>query len=95
MIPAWNEQNSIGLVIEALPQFYVGYVVVADNNSTDEPAGVPHDQGQDFLVDKINSCKLQHRQYNIINTLLCDLAHSQAEAVHFHPASPDRAARAD
>jgi len=78
ILPAWSEQNSIGLVIDALPQFYVERVVVADTNSTDKPAGVAHDQGQDFLVDKINSCK--HRQHNIINTLLRELAHVPVEA---------------
>jgi glycosyltransferase involved in cell wall biosynthesis len=40
IIPAWNEEGSIGRVIDALPRDYVGRVVVADNNSTDYTATV-------------------------------------------------------
>jgi glycosyltransferase involved in cell wall biosynthesis len=40
VIPAWNEEGSIGRVIDALPKDYVGRVVVADNNSTDYTATV-------------------------------------------------------
>lgn len=40
VIPAWNEEGSIGRVIEDLPKDWVRRVVVADNNSTDYTADV-------------------------------------------------------
>src|SRR5215213_3336886 len=40
VIPAWNEEGSIGRVIDALPKDYVDRVIVADNNSTDYTATV-------------------------------------------------------
>jgi glycosyltransferase involved in cell wall biosynthesis len=45
VIPAWNEEGSIGRVIDALPKDYVSRVVVADNNSTDYTATVAHKFG--------------------------------------------------
>lgn len=40
VIPAWNEEDSIGRVIEELPKEWVHRVIVADNNSTDHTAEV-------------------------------------------------------
>ncbi len=40
VIPAWNEEASIGRVIDALPERWHCRVVVADNNSTDYTADV-------------------------------------------------------
>jgi glycosyltransferase involved in cell wall biosynthesis len=40
IIPAWNEEGSIGRVIDALPASHFTEVVVADNNSTDFTAEV-------------------------------------------------------
>lgn len=40
VIPAWNEEGSIGRVIDDLPRDWVREVVVADNNSTDYTADV-------------------------------------------------------
>ncbi len=40
VIPAWNEEASIGRVIDALPDEWHRRVVVADNNSTDYTADV-------------------------------------------------------
>lgn len=40
IIPAWNEEGSIGRVIDALPAGWFTEVVVADNNSTDFTATV-------------------------------------------------------
>lgn len=40
VIPAWNEEASIGRVIDGLPQRWHRRVVVADNNSTDYTAVV-------------------------------------------------------
>lgn len=36
IIPAYNEQNSIGSVIEAIPKNLTRDIIVVDNNSTDE-----------------------------------------------------------
>ncbi|HRK29520.1 MAG TPA: glycosyltransferase family 2 protein [Tepidisphaeraceae bacterium] len=40
LIPAWNEEGSIGRVIDDLPKDLAGGVIVADNNSTDYTAEV-------------------------------------------------------
>src|SRR3989442_14687284 len=40
VIPAWNEEGSIGRVIDDLPKQYVERIIVADNNSTDYTADV-------------------------------------------------------
>ena len=40
IIPAWNEEGSIGRVIDDLPEAWVQRVIVADNNSTDYTADV-------------------------------------------------------
>jgi len=40
LIPAWNEEGSIGRVIDDLPKNLVSSVIVADNNSTDYTADV-------------------------------------------------------
>jgi glycosyltransferase involved in cell wall biosynthesis len=39
-IPAWNEEDSIGRVIDDLPKHLVRRIIVADNNSTDRTADV-------------------------------------------------------
>ena len=45
VIPAWNEEASIGRVIDALPPAWHRRVVVADNNSTDYTARVAREFG--------------------------------------------------
>jgi glycosyltransferase involved in cell wall biosynthesis len=40
IIPAWNEEGSIGRVIHDLPKNWVRRIIVADNNSTDYTAAV-------------------------------------------------------
>jgi glycosyltransferase involved in cell wall biosynthesis len=45
VIPAWNEEASIGRVIAALPTRWHRRVVVADNNSTDRTAAVAREHG--------------------------------------------------
>ncbi len=45
IIPAWNEEDSIGRVIGDLPGNWVRRVVVADNNSTDRTADVAWEAG--------------------------------------------------
>ncbi len=45
VIPAFNEESSIGLVLAALEKLPVRQVLVADNNSTDRTAEVARDAG--------------------------------------------------
>src|SRR5688572_14126644 len=45
VIPAWNEQESVGRVIDDLPKPWVREAVVADNNSTDRTADVAREHG--------------------------------------------------
>src|SRR3954463_8151812 len=40
VIPAWNEEGSVGRVIDDLPKDWVRRIIVADNNSTDYTADV-------------------------------------------------------
>src|SRR5436309_3027648 len=40
IIPAWNEEGSIGRVIDDLPKDWIRQIIVADNNSTDYTADV-------------------------------------------------------
>ena len=52
VIPAWNEEGSIGRVIHDLPAAWVERVVVADNNSTDYTADVARKFGATVLPAK-------------------------------------------
>ena len=45
VIPAWNEADSIGHVLDDLPREGVRTIVVADNNSTDRTAEVARSRG--------------------------------------------------
>ena len=45
IIPAYNEENSIGLVLNALPRQIIQEIIVVDNGSTDETARVAIDNG--------------------------------------------------
>lgn len=45
IIPAFNEERSIGLVIDELPRHLIREVIVCDNNSTDRTAQVGADAG--------------------------------------------------
>ncbi|MEL6181597.1 MAG: glycosyltransferase, partial [Myxococcota bacterium] len=45
VIPALNEEQSIGLVLEDIPLERVRRVVVADNGSTDRTAAIARDHG--------------------------------------------------
>src|SRR5256885_10983373 len=49
IIPAWNEEGSIGRVIDDLPKDWVQRVVVADNNSTDYTADVARKFGAEVV----------------------------------------------
>jgi len=52
VIPAWNEEGSIGRVIDALPKDYVRQVIVADNNSTDYTANIAREFGATVVTAK-------------------------------------------
>ncbi len=45
IIPAWNEEESIGHVIADLPRDWFRTIIVADNNSTDQTARVARESG--------------------------------------------------
>ncbi|MFT6209740.1 MAG: glycosyltransferase involved in cell wall biosynthesis [Bacteroidia bacterium] len=45
IIPAYNEENAIGLVLDEIPKDLVRRVVVADNNSTDKTTSVAEKHG--------------------------------------------------
>ena len=45
IIPVFNEESSIGLVLDALPQDKIHEIIVVNNNSTDDTARVATDHG--------------------------------------------------
>ena len=45
IIPAYNEESSIGLVLNALPREKIHEIIVVDNGSTDETARVANENG--------------------------------------------------
>jgi glycosyltransferase involved in cell wall biosynthesis len=45
IIPAFNEEESIGLVIESLPQKKIKEIIVVNNDSTDKTAYVAREHG--------------------------------------------------
>ena len=45
IIPAYNEESSIGLVLDALPQEKIHEIIVVDNGSTDDTAHVAQEHG--------------------------------------------------
>jgi glycosyltransferase involved in cell wall biosynthesis len=45
IIPAYNEENSIGLVVDEIPKSLVRNVIVANNNSTDNTGQVAAEHG--------------------------------------------------
>ena len=45
IIPAFNEESSIGLVLDALPQDKIHEIIVVNNNSTDDTARVASAHG--------------------------------------------------
>jgi len=45
IIPAFNEESSIGLVLDALPKESLNEIIVVDNGSTDATARVARDSG--------------------------------------------------
>ena len=52
IIPAFNEEKSIGLVLDALPQELLHEVIVVDNNSTDNTARSAIEKGARVVEEK-------------------------------------------
>jgi glycosyltransferase involved in cell wall biosynthesis len=52
IIPAFNEEQSIGLVLTALPQNLIHEIIVVDNNSTDNTAQVARGKGAKVVEEK-------------------------------------------
>lgn len=51
IIPVFNEERSIGLVLQDIPASLVSEVIVVDNNSTDETAQVARNHGATVLTE--------------------------------------------
>jgi glycosyltransferase involved in cell wall biosynthesis len=52
IIPAFNEESSIGLVLDALPQDLIHEIIVVDNNSTDNTAQNAAKKGARVVEEK-------------------------------------------
>lgn len=52
IIPAYNEENAVGLVIDEIPVGLVSEVIVVDNGSTDETAQKARDRGATVLFQE-------------------------------------------
>ncbi|GJL78400.1 MAG: glycosyl hydrolase [Nitrospinaceae bacterium] len=52
IIPAFNEESSIGLVLNALPKETLHEIIVVDNGSTDETARVARESGARVVEEK-------------------------------------------
>ena len=52
IIPAYNEEDSIGLVLDALPQNLIHEIIVVDNNSTDDTARSASAKGARVVAEK-------------------------------------------
>ena len=52
IIPAYNEEDSIGLVLDALPQNLIHEIIVVDNNSTDDTARSASEKGARVVAEK-------------------------------------------
>lgn len=51
IIPALNEEQSIGLVINALSPYNIAKIIVADNGSSDQTAKVARESGADVVYE--------------------------------------------
>ena len=52
IIPAFNEEKSIGLVLDALPQSLIHEIIVVDNNSTDNTARSAIEKGARVVAER-------------------------------------------
>ena len=53
IIPAFNEQNAVGLVIDEIPKNLVTEIIVVDNGSTDDTCEVAKSKGATVLKEEI------------------------------------------
>ncbi|MBV6644467.1 MAG: glycosyltransferase family 2 protein [Cyclobacteriaceae bacterium] len=53
IIPAFNEQNAVGLVIDEIPSSLVSEVIVVDNGSTDSTYDIAKDKGATVLSEPV------------------------------------------
>ena len=51
IIPALNEQNAVGYVLDEIPMTVVGEVIVVDNGSVDNTSGVAKKKGATVLYE--------------------------------------------
>ncbi|MBU2019096.1 MAG: glycosyltransferase family 2 protein [Bacteroidetes bacterium] len=51
IIPAYNEEKSIGLVVQEIPRNWVDHVIVVNNNSTDDTVNVARENGAIVLTE--------------------------------------------
>ncbi len=51
IIPAFNEQNAVGLVIDEIPSALVNEIIVVDNGSTDDTCEVAESKGATVLKE--------------------------------------------
>lgn len=77
VIPAWNEEESIGRVIADLPQEWFRRIIVADNNSTDQTANVAGAHG---------AIVVEAPQQGYGSACLAALAYLEALPADEHPA---------
>ena len=49
IIPAFNEEESIGLVLSDIPRQHVDKIIVVDNNSSDRTASIAHNYGAEVV----------------------------------------------
>lgn len=52
LIPAWNEEEALPLVLGAIPKTWVRQVIVCDNGSTDGTAAVAKEMGAVVITEK-------------------------------------------
>ncbi len=76
VIPAWNEEGSIGRVIDGLPKEWVRCIIVADNNSTDYTADVAR---------KFGATVVPAPRQGYGSACLAGLAHLEMLPVHEQP----------
>jgi glycosyltransferase involved in cell wall biosynthesis len=76
IIPAFNEQNAVGLVISEMPENLVSEVIVVDNGSTDNTYAIAQQHGATALKEPIrgygNAC-LKGMQHIANSSMLPDI----------------------
>ncbi len=53
IIPAFNEQNAVGLVIDEIPRSLIDEIIVIDNGSTDDTWKIAKEKGATVLKEEI------------------------------------------